>query len=538
MASQSSPTQQDIQNLAWTMLGEANPGDTAGMSAVGHTVLNRLNSGGYSGRNSNTITNVVKADNAYAAWGIGSQATSQGNHPDTRFPVGSPQFQQAYGLAQQLLNGAVPDNTGGAVSYRQTTPGTQWADGSPGTVSVGGNTFQTTHPVPPANVPQGSDSNALAYTGINGSPALSAISGALVPTDSQHQGVPLAPSQPFNIPGFNPFTSGDALAFDPAKLNGGSSPQPMTADPMSAYLALGAHPATVGDSAALLRGLLDTTRPSQQPQIYDNLPNGAIDTPSPLTPGTIPSYFDTGQGIAGTAQLPAGWHPSAAAMPPAVDNTGLPIGGSAGNSDSWAALSNSFLNSVGGSGSSSVDLGTGYYADGSINNSKDQSQLPAGQPLSFDPTYTTQPGNGAPATILSQQLNPAYTAWMQNQPATSSGMSVSGGATGAVGINGLASGALAMPPPKYIQAPVANPDYVAPHRLLVSPASPAPAAAAPAPTSTLVQQLQAYGMSPSQAYDAANGNPVLTINSGNYGSSANNNASAAAQMTSGSLGSH
>lgn len=152
------PTQQDIQNLAWTMLGEAYPGDTAGMSAVGNTVLNRLNSGGYG----STISQIVLAPNQYAAWGVGSQAASQGNHPDTRFPVGSAQYQQAYDLAQQLINGTVPDNTGGAVNYRQTTPGTRWAEGAPGTVSIGGNTFQAGSgllagprpPLPPANIPR------------------------------------------------------------------------------------------------------------------------------------------------------------------------------------------------------------------------------------------------------------------------------------------------------------------------------------------------------------------------------------------------
>lgn len=136
-------TTQDTQNLAWTMLGEARPGNVAGMTAVGNTVLNRLAAGNYG----SSITAVVMAPNAYAAWGIGSQAASQGNHPETRFPVGSPQYQAAYTLAQQLIAGQVPDNTGGAVNYRASGSSSQYNANKPGYVDIGGNTFQTVHPV-------------------------------------------------------------------------------------------------------------------------------------------------------------------------------------------------------------------------------------------------------------------------------------------------------------------------------------------------------------------------------------------------------
>lgn len=135
-------TQKDIQNLAWTMLGEAHPGDQEGMTAVGNTVLNRLAAGNYG----SSITAVVMADNQYAAWGIGDQAVNQNGHMVTKYPVGSPQYQAAYDLANSMVNGEVQDNTGGAVNYRAASAGTKWAGGKP-TVNIGGNVYQVNHPI-------------------------------------------------------------------------------------------------------------------------------------------------------------------------------------------------------------------------------------------------------------------------------------------------------------------------------------------------------------------------------------------------------
>lgn len=124
-------TAADLDNMAWTMLGEAWPGDIAGMTAVGSVINNRLQSGNYG----SSITHIVKAPNQFATWGIGSQAKSQGNNPDRRFSTMSPQFQQARALAQQIADGQVTDPTGGAVEYRQT--GSTRRQGT----DIGGNTF-------------------------------------------------------------------------------------------------------------------------------------------------------------------------------------------------------------------------------------------------------------------------------------------------------------------------------------------------------------------------------------------------------------
>lgn len=70
----------------------------------------------------------------------------------------------------------------------------------------------------------------------------------------------------------------------------------------------------------------------------------------------------------------------------------------------------------------------------------------------------------------------------------------------------------------------------------IQPAAPAAPAPSPAPwvsSAPKVAAYQALGLSPSQAYAAASHQPVKTINSGNFASAGNNNASARAQMTSG-----
>jgi hypothetical protein len=156
------------------------------------------------------------------------------------------------------------------------------------------------------------------------------------------------------------------------------------------------------------------------------------------------------------------------------------------------------------------------------------------------------------AAPMVQQLNPAYVAWERNQSTPAAAPTYSGISAASLGdslafspIPGLSgaypamtadpmAGYSAVPavkaapaPPRYISVPAGASSIAA------APSPSTAAAPAISPSMTLVQQLQAYGMSPSQAYDAASGNPVLTINSGNFPSAGNNNASARAQMTPG-----
>lgn len=121
--------------------------------------------------------------------------------------------------------------------------------------------------------------------------------------------------------------------------------------------------------------------------------------------GSAPGALYTGQGIAGTAQLPADYHPAANLMPSLASIPESSSNNSGGNSDasqSWTNLINSF------------DATPSSFDIGSINDAKDQSQLPQGSGLSFAGPVTA---TTAPTTrqVLSQQLNPAYQAWVDNQ---------------------------------------------------------------------------------------------------------------------------
>jgi hypothetical protein len=168
---------------------------------------------------------------------------------------------------------------------------------------------------------------------------------------------------------------------------------------------------------------------------------------------------------------------------------------------------------------------------------------------SFGDIFTSAPGPAIVGTDLNRQQakqvlvdNPAFAAWAHNQKP----IAASGSATGAVGANGFAGGAISIPkaivpatpaPPRTILRTVPAPVY---H-------TPAPAYAPQAPIQPLTPGngytylpngnggytkagVTNPGLTPSQQYAVANGNPALTINSGPFASAGNNNDSARAQM--------
>jgi hypothetical protein len=550
----------------------------AGMRAMARNIATKYNNG------ATTIQQLIAGA---GGWTPGYQPGADGVAAAAGLPVNQPINMNDPSVLAQVMRGIVTQEHGSASNFytdQMITDGISAATG---------------HPVPPMNVPgsvpNAGANNASAYTGIDGSPALSAITDALAPTAGQNHGVPLARQQPFNIPAFNPFTAGDALAFDPATINGGALPGQMdagynaTTGQMQPYDTANTRAATAsstpaatsnnsawGDLINALRATASSTpAATSNNSAWGDLINALRATNTSGSPddrnSAAPTF--TGNTQAGVEQLPAGWHPAPGIVPSldsvptpvshgaapyggpfnsmdaAAGNTGAPYGGpfnsidaTAGNNASWDALVKSFTSQIGGTSNANTG-GTDYSAAGTINNNKDQSQLPAGSPLAFDPNatgapnYTTIPGSGTP-TIMSQQLNPAYTAWMNNQQpsggidAAGNGMSVSGSATGAVGINGLATGALAMPQ-KYIRVPMANPNYVAPRQqLTVAPATvsanpPAMAgwqlhplangytyAANPNGGYVNIGQTNA-ALTPAQVYDAANQGQSSTGNNNN-----------------------
>lgn len=142
----------DIDALARTMLGEAANQGSAGMQAVGNVAMNRLATGQWG----NSLYAVVHAPNQFSAW---NSASSGGNNL-VAVPASSPEYQQAYALAQQVADGTLPDITGGAQYYyapaAMTPAGSvpSWlkSQDTNGTLTIGDQVFLPQHPVPPANV--------------------------------------------------------------------------------------------------------------------------------------------------------------------------------------------------------------------------------------------------------------------------------------------------------------------------------------------------------------------------------------------------
>lgn len=292
----------DLNNLAWTMLGEARPGDTAGMTAVGNTVLNREASGKYG----TTITTIVKAPNQYAAWGIGKQAAGQNQHMQDKYPVTSAQFQQAKALATQLVNGEVPDNTGGAVDYRAASAGTSWANGRQ-TVNIGGNIFALPAG---ASIPRDNATPQLAYTGSPSavqSDGLSAIDHAMG-TYGNQTSVPLPQPRP---------TGGTLLGGGAVGAGSGVNALATLAPSPAGFDSIGAGP---GSFAGLTNALAQT----QQSSGY----NG----PGANTVYVRPDGSTYSPQLSGTVAMPFGARPASI---PDASQTSNDIGAGPG---SYAAL--------------------------------------------------------------------------------------------------------------------------------------------------------------------------------------------------------
>lgn len=492
------------ETLINTVLGEAANQGTAGMQAVAAVIRNRADSGQFPTDPAEVATqrNQFSANNPIGRGGNNVAATAS---PATRA--------RAAAAVDAVFSGAVPDPTHGALYYHTGDVNPGWDNNMHQTAQIGAHTFYSPSPVPPNDVPAASSTADIGHLD-----ALTNLTG--LPYDPQPS-VPLARVQPFAIPSFNPFTLGDQLAFDPvttADTGNASAPTFNVTPNASVFSGVGMpsysidpgsapdnRPATVEDRASTIRDLLDAM----------SMPNSSGSPDDRNVDLSQPIY--TGQGIAGTAQLPAGYHPAPGLVPSLPDSPSAPYGGpfneldaaasnpgssSGSNDNSWAQLMQSF-----GSPTATANVSDVPYAAGSVNNAKDQSRLAAGQPLEFTTKTIYDPNYDVPKTITAQQLNPAYAAWLNNTADISKpGISVSGGATGAVGINGVASGSATIrkpAPPKYISVPIANPKYAPPKITVRIPAAAPVVAVAPPPTTTLIQQLQAAGLSPSQAYNTA-----------------------------------
>jgi spore germination cell wall hydrolase CwlJ-like protein len=114
--------------LALTMWGEARGHGKEGMRAVGHVVVNRLNS---SRKFGDSIQDVVWKRKAFSCWNP-SDPNRQAMREIEKLPEGSPDYrrwQEAKKLATKILRGESSDPTNGAIFYHAERVSPTWARG-------------------------------------------------------------------------------------------------------------------------------------------------------------------------------------------------------------------------------------------------------------------------------------------------------------------------------------------------------------------------------------------------------------------------
>lgn len=138
----------ELDILAWTMLGEAGGEGTQGMADVGHVVLNRLNTGRYG----SSLTDVALAPKQFSTWNSGAG----GNDPKGKYPKDSREFQRARQLAAQVVAGEIPGPPGRPLDYHTPSVSPYWADSKSrnGSYTRNGHVMYPSVPVPPGELPE------------------------------------------------------------------------------------------------------------------------------------------------------------------------------------------------------------------------------------------------------------------------------------------------------------------------------------------------------------------------------------------------
>jgi len=138
----------ELDILAWTMLGEAGGEGRQGMADVGHVVLNRLNTGRYG----SSLTDVALAPKQFSTWNSGSG----GNDPKGKYPKDSAAFKRAREIASQVVAGTIPGPPGRPLDYNASNITPYWASSKDnnGTYTRNGHTFYPSVPVPPGELPE------------------------------------------------------------------------------------------------------------------------------------------------------------------------------------------------------------------------------------------------------------------------------------------------------------------------------------------------------------------------------------------------
>jgi uncharacterized protein (TIGR02594 family) len=129
-------TPNDVLTLARTIFGEARGESNAGREAVGHVVINRVNSH----RFDDTIAEVCLQPSQFSCFNPGNP-----NRPiilAETLGSGNAAFQECVAVARRVIAGAVADNTGGATHYyARTIAAPSWTVGATLTAEIGVHRF-------------------------------------------------------------------------------------------------------------------------------------------------------------------------------------------------------------------------------------------------------------------------------------------------------------------------------------------------------------------------------------------------------------
>lgn len=267
----------DLDILAWTMLGEAGGEGPNGMGDVGHVILNRLETGKYG----SSISEVARANKQFSTWNTGEG----GNNPRGRYPKNSAEFKKAREIAEQVVAGAIPGPPGKPLDYHTPDISPYWADSKDkfGTYERNGHLFYASVPVPPGEIPN-AVGTALSTTRppVTGSPTpmppMLAAQRNLQPTTQDtaplYRGIyPQAPA-PAPRPASQPsmvFGSGINDSF--AAANAASSPD--LAASLASYLAPKAPTPAMRQPSASERSALAYVAPPKAPSPAPRQPNSA-----------------------------------------------------------------------------------------------------------------------------------------------------------------------------------------------------------------------------------------------------------------------
>lgn len=139
-------TQEQLDIITRTVLGEARGEGELGMVAVAHNIRNRS----LSGKFPDDPAKVALQPYQYSTWNKGEG----GNNPQ-QFSPSSRQYQNARKLVEEVWGGNRPDPTNGALFYHTPQVNPAWAGevNKHGTTRVGNHIFYNGHPVPPGEIP-------------------------------------------------------------------------------------------------------------------------------------------------------------------------------------------------------------------------------------------------------------------------------------------------------------------------------------------------------------------------------------------------